>query len=77
MDNHSKHIKLHQGSNIILNAIKYELEKANISCIIKNNTESARLAGFVAGDNNNDIFVFDEDAIVAKNILQQFLSKKD
>jgi len=77
MDNHSKHIKLHQGSNIILNAIKYELEKANISCIIKNNTESARLAGFIAGDNNNDLFVFDEDAVVAKNILQQFLSKKD
>jgi len=76
MDNHSKHIKLHQGSNIILNAIKYELEKANISCIIKNNTESARLAGFIAGDNNNDLLVFDEDAISAKKILQEFLSKK-
>jgi len=77
MDNHSKHIKLHQGSNIILNAIKYELEKANISCIIKNNTESSRLAGFIAGHNDNDLFIFEEDAILAKNILQQFLSKKD
>jgi len=77
MDNHSKHIKLHQGSNIILNAIKYELEKADISSIIKNNTESSRLAGFIAGHNNNDIFIFEEDSIAAKNILQQFLSKKD
>jgi len=77
MDNQSKHIKLHQGSNIILNAIKYELEKANISSIIKNNTESSRLAGFIAGHNNNDIFIFEEDAIAARNILQQFLSKKD
>ena len=77
MDNHSKHIKLHQGSNIILNAIKYELEKANISCIIKNNTESSRLAGFIAGQNDNDLFVYEEDAISAKKILQNFLSKKD
>lgn len=77
MDSHSKHIKLHQGSNIILNALKFELDKHNISCIIKNNTESARLAGFIAGDNNNDLFVFEEDADKAKDLLANFLEKKD
>lgn len=76
MDSHSKHIKLYQGSNIILDAIKYELNKHDISCIIKNNTESARLAGFIAGDNNNDLFVFEEDADKAKALLVNFLEKK-
>ena len=75
MDSHSKHTKLHQASNIILDALKYELNKANISCIIKNNTESAILAGFIAGDNNNDLFVFEEDFNKAKDILDSFLAK--
>lgn len=75
MDSHSKHTKLHQASNIILDALKYELNKQNISCIIKNNTESARLAGFIAGDNNNDLFVFEEDYNNAKDILDSFLAK--
>ena len=77
MDNHSKHITLHECSIIILQSLKHALSTANISSIIKNNTESGRLAGFVAGDNNNQLFVYEEDAVVAKNILQQFLSKKD
>lgn len=75
MDSHSKHTKLHQASNIILDALKYELNNANISCIIKNNTETARLAGFIAGDNNNDLFVFEEDFNKAKDILDSFLAK--
>ena len=75
MDSHSKHTKLHQASNIILDALKYELNNANISCIIKNNTESARLAGFIAGDNNNELFVFEEDFNKAKDILNSFLAK--
>ncbi len=77
MDNHSKHITLHEGSIIILQSLKHALNTANISSIIKNNTESGRLAGFVAGDNSNQLFVYEEDAIPAKKILRDFLSKKD
>ena len=77
MDNKSKHITLHEGSIIRLQSLKYALNTANISSIIKNNTDSGRLAGFVAGDNSNQLFVYEEDAILAKKILQEFLSKKD
>jgi len=77
MDNHSKHITLHEGSIIILQSLKHVLNTANISSIIKNNTESGRLAGFFAGDNSNQLFVYEEDAITAKKILNNFLSKKD
>lgn len=77
MDLHSKHVKLHEDSNIILNALKYELENANISCLIKNNTDSGRLAGFAAGTNSNDLFVFEEELNEAESILESFLSRKD
>ena len=76
MDNHSKHITLHEDSIIILQSLKHALNAVNISSIIKNNTESGRLAGFVAGDNNNQLFVYEEDAVLAKKILQEFLAKK-
>lgn len=77
MDSHSKHVKLHEGSNIILNAIKYELERVNISCLIKNNSDSGRLSGFVSGINSNDLFVFEEELNQAEIVLEEFLSKKD
>jgi len=77
MDNHSKHILLHEDSMIILESLKHALNTADISSITKNNHDSESLVGYSAGYNNNQIFVFEEDAISAKNILQQFLSKKD
>lgn len=76
METHTKHIKLYQSSNIILNALKHKLNTSDISCIIKNNTESGRLAGFIAGDDDNDLFVFEEDFNKAKDILDSFLAKK-
>jgi len=76
METHTKHVTLYEGSNIILNALKYELEQENISCIIKNNTESGRLAGFVSGANSNVLFIFEEDLSTAENILEKFLNKK-
>lgn len=75
MDIHSKHIKLYEGSNITLKALKFALDKANVASIIKNNSNSGRLAGFAVNDNDNDIFVFEEDAIIAKKVLEQFLAQ--
>ena len=76
MNTHTKHVTLHEGSIIILNALKYELEQQNISCIIKDNTESGRLAGFISGTDSNVLFIFEEDLSAAENILESFLSKK-
>ena len=77
MDNQSKHIILHEDSMIILESLKHALNSSNISCIIKSNTESGRLAGFIVGDNDNQLLVYEEDTISAKKVLQEFLSKKD
>jgi len=77
MDNHSKHILLHEDSMIILESLKNVLNTADISSITKNNHKSESLVGYSAGYNSNQIFVFEEDAVPAKKILQDFLSKKD
>ena len=76
MSSQQNHILLHQDSMIILDALKHELRIANISCIIKSNSESARLAGFFAGNDNNQLFVYESDAKSAKKILEDFFSKK-
>lgn len=77
MENQAKHILLYANSMIILQSLKHNLDAANISSIIKSNTESARLAGFIVGDNDNQLFIYETDAISAKKILEDFLSKKD
>tara|TARA_B110000014_G_scaffold226731_1_gene186167 strand:+ start:688 stop:921 length:234 start_codon:yes stop_codon:yes gene_type:complete len=77
MENQAKHILLYANSMIILQSLKHKLDTANISSIIKSNTESARLAGFIVGDNDNQLFIYETDAISAKKILEGFISKKD
>ena len=73
----AKHVALYQDSNIVLNALKLKLEQQNIPVLIKNNTESGRLAGFVAGSNSNILYVYEEDLNSAENVLDSFLEKKD
>ncbi len=76
MGNQQNQILLHQDSMIVLEALKYELRTANINCIIKSNSESARLAGFYAGNNNNQLFIYESDIKSAKKILEDFFTKK-
>ena len=76
MSNQQKYTLLHQDSMIILEALKHELAKVNINCIIKSNSESARLAGFFAGNDNNQLFIYESDYKSAKKILQYFFLKK-
>lgn len=72
MDN-SKHIKLHTGSMITLRALERYLNDEQISCLIKNHTESQRLSGFGGNENGNELFVYEEDFNKAKEILKTFL----
>lgn len=44
----SNYIKIYTGNNIIVQLIKQRLEEIDISPIIKDETESGRLAGFGA-----------------------------
>ena len=73
MDNQSKHIKLHVGSMITLRALEKYLDDEKIPSLIKNFTESARLAGFGSSNSANELFVFEEDLEKAKKVLTNFL----
>lgn len=73
MDNQSKYIKLHVGSMITLRALENYLNDEKIPSLIKNYSESARLAGFGSSESANELFVFEEDFDKAKNVLETFL----
>tara|TARA_R110002049_G_scaffold309289_2_gene520251 strand:+ start:33558 stop:33797 length:240 start_codon:yes stop_codon:yes gene_type:complete len=45
----SDYINIFTGSSIVVQRVIYDLENINISPIIKDETESARLAGFGGG----------------------------
>ena len=73
MDDHSKYIRLHVGSMITLRALEKYLDDEKIPSLIKNFSESARLAGFGTSNSANELFVFQEDFEKAKDILTNFL----
>ena len=73
MDDHSKYIRLHVGSMITLRALEKYLDDEKIPSLIKNFSESARLAGFGTSESANELFVFEEDIEKAKDILNNFL----
>tara|TARA_B100001996_G_C18599543_1_gene569280 strand:- start:635 stop:856 length:222 start_codon:yes stop_codon:yes gene_type:complete len=73
MINHKTYIKIFEGTNIEVLKIKNILNKKNISPIIKDNAESARLAGF--GNIYNDfkeVYVHKDQIKMAKEILNKF-----
>jgi hypothetical protein len=73
MDNQSKHIKLHEGSMILLRGLENQLDQENIPSLIKDYQESGRLAGFGTFGSINELFVYEEDYEKALEILKSFL----
>ena len=56
------YIKLYEGSFIIVQMIQKKLESQGIVPIIKNQTESASLAGFgVFGFGNQQLFIYESE----------------
>ena len=58
---------------ITLRALEKYLDDEKIPSLIKNFSESARLAGFGTSNSANELFVFQEDFEKAKDILNKFL----
>ncbi len=66
------HILLHTGSFIEIQRLQLDLNDAEIPFIIRNNNESAKLAGFGALSDNVELFVFKNDSESAIEILNAF-----
>lgn len=65
--------KIYEGSGIIANQLITALQEQDISPVVKDETESGRLAGFAPKIINNvQIFVHKDELEVSKTILASF-----
>lgn len=67
-----EHIKIYTGTFILINRLAYLLSKANISSIIKNHKESARLAGFGDLGYSTELFIHGSAIRKAEHIVENF-----
>lgn len=63
-------VKIYGGSEIMAQAAKIELENAGIKFMIKDNIQSATLAGFGTFGQTVQLFVNEEDAERANEIIK-------
>ena len=64
-------VRLLTDSSIIINRIASLLEENGIAFLIKDNTESARLAGFGTTPNDVDIYVNPSDLEKAHEVIEK------
>ena len=62
-------VKVYGGSEIMAQAVQIKLEEAGIGTIIKDNIESATLAGFGSFGQTVQIFVDEADVAKAEEII--------
>ncbi len=68
----TEHIRIFSGSPVITNGLKSLLRENNIDSLIKNQDESARLAGFGGPMNLAELFILDIDLEKAQPIIDEF-----
>lgn len=67
-----KHVKILTNSSIIINRIAFLLDQKNIATLIKDNVESARLAGFGTTQNDVELYVYNSDFESAQKMIEEF-----
>ncbi len=71
----NEHVKLYSGSSITVNRIASILEQDEIPSLVRNNEESARVAGFGVPQNSVELYVNESDLESAQAILKAFLKE--
>ncbi|NNC49331.1 MAG: DUF2007 domain-containing protein [Flaviramulus sp.] len=73
----SSYIKIFTGDIIIVNRVLLELEKQDIIAVVKDQTESARLAGFGGGNfpGFQEVFVNKDELDKAVMVVEQISSE--
>lgn len=65
-------IKIFSGSEILANNLKQNLETKGINVVIKDNIQSARLAGFGNSDLAVELFIQEFDYGKAHPVIEEF-----
>ncbi|MBP1839805.1 putative signal transducing protein [Formosa algae] len=74
----SNYTKVFTGNFIIVQRLVSELEAENINAIIKDESESGRLAGFGSSiQGQQDLFVNKEEAVAALKIIEGVTAELD
>ena len=75
--NDSNYIKIFTGNSIIVKRIVFDLEKENIIPVVKDETESARLAGFGGGiiPGFQQIYIHKDELEKATPIIESITSE--
>ncbi len=71
----SEHVRILTDSAIVINRIVQLLDEEKIPSIIKDNVESARLAGFGIPSNDVDLYVDSSDVNSVEMIIKSFIKK--
>lgn len=71
----SERVRILTDSAIVINRIVQLLDEEKIPSIIKDNVESARLAGFGIPSNDVDLYVDSSDVNSAEMIIKSFIKK--
>ncbi len=73
----SSYEKIHTGSAIEIQHLQAALEHNNIKCIIRDDNESAKLAGYAVATDQTRLLVLKEDVIRAKHIVSSTIAEFD
>lgn len=68
----NEHVKILTDSAIVINRIVQLLDEEKIPSIVKDNVESARLAGFGTPSNDVELHVYKSDVNRAEMIIKSF-----
>lgn len=72
-----EYVLLLASSSIIINRLAFLLDKENVETLIKDNSESARLASFGIAQNDVELHVRQSDADKAQKILAAFIAESN
>ncbi|MCC9073421.1 DUF2007 domain-containing protein [Flavobacterium sp. F-65] len=65
-------MKVFSGSGILAQALQLKLEEAQVPTEIRDNTQSARLAGFGGSDLAVEVFIQETDFAKANPVIEDF-----
>ena len=65
-------MKIFSGSEILAQALQQKIEAIGVNTVLKNNIQSARLAGFVNTDLAVEVFIQEVDFGKANQVIEEF-----
>jgi hypothetical protein len=77
MNNHNNLIKVFTGTELVVNLLKSKLEEIGITGIVKNDFQSAIIAGFGASPTSVELYIDKENLPKAEDILAEFYKNNE